>query len=97
MRPLPLGSTDCICCDGRKPNNEGVNMKNLLVSMKLVDTTERKVYSLQELVDNMVGDEPVDWDILKVVDEHGNINSTDCDVVVDVTYLDEQKTEEENE
>jgi len=73
-------------------------MKNFLVSMKLVDRTERKVYSLLELVDNMVGDEPVDWDILKVVDEHGNINSTDCDVVVDVTYLvDEQTTEEENE
>jgi hypothetical protein len=36
MRPLPLGSTDCICCDGRKPNNEGVNMKKEGVNMKKI-------------------------------------------------------------
>ena len=68
--------------------------KSILAAMKLVDTTERKVYSLLELVDEMVGDEPVDWDILRVVDEHGNSISTDCEVVVDVIYLDELKTEE---
>ena len=69
--------------------------------MKLVDVKERKVYSLFELVDNMVGEEPIEWDIVKVVDEQGNINSTDCDVVVEVTYSDqvdpdEQTPEEEN-
>jgi hypothetical protein len=69
--------------------------------MKLVDVKERKVYSLFELVDNMVGEEPIEWDIVKVVDEQGNINSTDCDIVVEVTYSDqvdpdEQTPEEEN-
>lgn len=61
--------------------------------IKLRDEKVRKTFSLYELVEAAVGDEPVDWEILSVVDEHGNINSTECDVVVEVTYSDEDKDE----
>ena len=74
-----------------------------LKQMKLVDNTERRVVYLWDLLDDYVGDEAVELDIIRVLDTAGNVvaKADELEIVYDVTYLeqvdpDEQTPEEEN-
>ena len=71
--------------------------------MKLVDNTERRVVYLWDLLEAYVGEEPVDLEIIKVLDTAGNVvaKADELEIVYDVTYSeqvdpDEQTPEEEN-
>ena len=71
--------------------------------MKLVDNTERRVVYLWDLLEAYVGEEPVDLEIIKVLDTAGNIvaKADELEIVYDVTSTidvdpDEQTPEEEN-
>ena len=74
-----------------------------LKQMKLVDKTERRVVYLWDLLDDYVGDEAIDLDIIRVLDTAGNVvaKADELEIVYDVTYSvqvdpDEQTPEEEN-
>jgi len=74
-----------------------------LKQMKLVDNTERRVVYLWDLLDDYVGDEAVELDIIRVLDTAGNVvaKADELEIVYDVTYSvqvdpDEQTPEEEN-
>ena len=74
-----------------------------LKQMKLVDNTERRVVYLWDLLDDYVGEEAVELDIIRVLDTAGNVvaKADELEIVYDVTYLeqvdpDEQTPEEEN-
>ena len=58
---------------------------------------EREYISLHDLVECWIeskGESLIDLEIVSVVDEHGNINSTECDVVIEITYEDETDADE---
>ena len=58
---------------------------------------EREYTSLHDLVECWIeskGESLIDLEIVSVVDEHGNINSTECDVVIEITYEDELDMED---
>ena len=58
---------------------------------------EREYISLHDLVECWIeskGESLIDLEIVSVVDEHGNINSTECDVVIETTYDDETDADE---
>jgi len=72
--------------------------------MKLVDDTKRRVVYLYDLLKEYVGDEPVDLEIVRVLDTAGNVvpKSDELEIVYDVTYSveidpDEMTPEQENE
>ncbi len=44
----------------------------------------RVIYSLEELLDEVLREVYSEWEIISVVDEHGNTNSTECDITVEV-------------
>ncbi len=71
--------------------------------MKLVDDTKRRVVYLYDLLEDYVGDEPVDLDIIRVLDTAGNQvpKADELEIVYDVTYSvvkyqDEMTPEQEN-
>ncbi len=44
----------------------------------------RVVFSIEELLDEVLREVYSEWEIISVVDEHGNTNSTECDIIVEV-------------